>query len=270
MWGLILGAGFGKRMLPITEKRAKPSLPFQGVPIVRQIAERLSSVTKKIGVNLFYRPQDVVEALSGLEVVFSMEATILGTSGGIIKMVEAFSIKEDIIVHNGDSLLSIDYGNLIEFHRRSGAPITIVVSSGREGYTRFLIRDNQIEFSRDGNYVYCGAMVISSKILGEIPEGENIIKDFAIKHKVNPYPIEEFLEFTDPHSYLEKHYGRTVVEEGAYVAPGAIIEKSIVLKGSIIETGAVIINSIVVSGRVLQGDIIKDKIFIDGRTYEIS
>lgn len=270
MWGLILGAGFGKRMLPITEKRAKPSLPFQGIPVIRQIAEKLSPVTQRIGVNLFYRPQDVVEALSGFEAVFSMEPAILGTSGGIKRMVEAFSIKDDVIVHNGDSLLSIDYGELIKFHSKSKAPITIVVSSPREGYTRFFIRNNQIEFSRNGNYIYCGAMVVSSEILSEIPEGENIIKEFVAKQKVNPYRIEEFLEFTNPRSFLEKHNGRTVVEKGAWVASDAIIEKSIVLKDSIIESGAVVINSIIVSGKVLRGEIIKDKIFIDGRTYEIS
>jgi len=267
---LILGAGYGRRMLPITERRAKPSLPFRGVPIIRQIVERLSPITFRIGINLFYRPQDIVEALSGREVLFSLEQEILGTSGGVKKMVELFSIKDDIIVYNGDSLLFLDYNELIKFHKKNGAMVTLVVSSPRENYTRFSVKNHKLNITEDGEYIYCGAMVISSELLKEIPSGENIIKEFIVNQKIDVFPIENFLEFTNPASYLKKHGGITHIENGARVASDAIIEKSLVLKDASVSTGAVVLNSIIVSGEVSRGELIKDKIFIDGRTYPIS
>ncbi len=270
MWGLILSAGLGKRMLPITEKRAKSSLPFKGKPIVRHIAERMQEAVDHIGANIFYKAEDIVGALNGLDIFFSLESEVLGTAGGIKRMIEGFSIREDIIVQNGDTLLPVDYMELINFHKNSPYPITLILKESKGKYTRLGIKNNRIVVG-NGNFVYCGLMVISKDLLTYIPSAENIIVDFATRFEINSYILDEdFVEVTDPYSYLMFHQGKTWVEKGAETEDEAIIEGSIIMKDAKIGGGAVVKDSVVVSGKVENGEYLNNKIFIDGKVYKIS
>jgi len=268
MKGIVLAAGFGKRMLPITLRRAKPSLPIDGIPIIRRIAEKLEPVVDEIIVNLHHRPQDVVEALKGKSVGFSLEPKLLGTAGGVKRIARLFSLNEDVFIHNGDTILPLDYKNIVDFHTREQNPITMVVSRRKQGYSGISVRKGKVIPDEKGTHVYCGAMVISSELLHQITDGENIIKDFAVKFKVNAFEVEEFLEFTNPKSYLKYHKGNSV-EEGAFVHEESIIERSIIMKDAQISKGAVVVDSIVVSGKVPEGEFLKRRIFIDGEVYEI-
>ncbi len=268
MWGLILAAGQGRRMLPLTQARAKPSLPFKGIPIIKRIASGLSLHVDHLGVNLYHLPWEVVRALEGFPLALSLEERLLGTCGGIRRMVEAFSIKDDVIVQNGDSLFLSSYSDFIETHRRGKAPITLALCPYREGYTRVSIRDNRLVLGQGGHF-YCGAMIISREILGEIPPEGNLVLDFAAHHPVQGF-MAQALEFTDPTSYLEAHGNRVWVEEGAQVPPLALVEASVIMRDAVVERGAAVINSIIVRGRVPAGEFIEGKIFIDGRIYPIS
>jgi len=270
MWGLILSAGLGKRMLPITGKRAKSSLPFKGKPIVRHIAERMWDTVDRIGLNLSYKAEDVVGSLKGIDILFSLESEILGTAGGIKRMIEGFSIREDIIVQNGDTLLPVDYTKLIAFHKNSPFPITLVLKESKGKYTRLGIKNNHIVVG-NGDFIYCGLMVVSKDLLTYIPSAENIIIDFATRFEINSYILDkDFVEITDPYSYLMFHQGKTWVEKGAETKEEATIEGSIIMKDAKIGDGTVVKDSIVVSGKVENGEYLNNKIFIDGKVYEIS
>ncbi len=268
MWGLILAAGQGKRMLPLTQVRAKPSLPFKGVPIVKRIVSDLTSHVEALGVNLHHLPWEVVRALEGFSLAFSLEERLLGTCGGIRKMVEVFSIREDILVQNGDSLFLSSYSDFLDTHHQGKAPITLALCPYREGYTRVSIRENRLVLGQ-GEHFYCGAMIISRKILEEFPPEGNLVLDFAVRHPVQGFRAEA-LEFTDPASYLAAHGNGLWSEEGAQVHPLALVEDSVIMRDAVVERGAAVINSIVVRGRVPAGEFIEGAIFIDGRIYPIS
>src|SRR5918996_2451172 len=89
MRAMILAAGYGTRLWPLTLDRAKPALPFMGRPLVGYVAEYLARYgCDEIVVNLHHRPESVRNALGdgsrfGVRLHYVEEPIILGTSGAL-------------------------------------------------------------------------------------------------------------------------------------------------------------------------------------------
>ncbi|HEV2827177.1 MAG TPA: sugar phosphate nucleotidyltransferase, partial [Pyrinomonadaceae bacterium] len=85
MRALILSAGYGTRLWPLTEDRTKPAIPILGKPLVGYVAEYLARYgCDEIVVNLHHRPESVMRALGdgkefGVHLQYVEEPTILGT-----------------------------------------------------------------------------------------------------------------------------------------------------------------------------------------------
>lgn len=84
---MVLAAGFGKRMRPLTDTMPKPMVPVNGIPLIGHIMNRLvdAGVSRAV-VNLHYLGAQIQEYLSDeqrLEIVFSEEADLLETGGGV-------------------------------------------------------------------------------------------------------------------------------------------------------------------------------------------
>ena len=84
---MILAAGFGTRLFPLTIDRTKPAIPFLGKPLVGYVAEYIASFgIDEIVVNLHHQPQSVIDALGdgkdfGVNIAYTIEEpTILGTA----------------------------------------------------------------------------------------------------------------------------------------------------------------------------------------------
>src|SRR6185295_13685739 len=90
MRAMILAAGYGTRLWPLTIDRAKPAIPFMGKPLVGYVAEYLASYGfEDVVVNLHHRPESVREALGdgsrfGARFHYVEEHEILGTGGAIV------------------------------------------------------------------------------------------------------------------------------------------------------------------------------------------
>ena len=81
---LLLAAGKGTRLWPLTEVRAKAAVPYRGVPLVRRLAEQfLAAGVSDVAVNLHHLPHTVRTALRGIPVTYSYEEGLLGTSGAL-------------------------------------------------------------------------------------------------------------------------------------------------------------------------------------------
>src|SRR5205814_6694129 len=89
MRAMILAAGYGTRLWPLTIDRAKPALPFMGRPLVGYVAEYLAQFgCREVAVNLHHRPESVRAALGdgrafGVHLAYFDEPVILGTSGAL-------------------------------------------------------------------------------------------------------------------------------------------------------------------------------------------
>src|ERR687893_1666105 len=90
MKAMILAAGFGTRLFPLTIDRTKPAIPFLGKPLVGYVAEYLSGFGfDEIIVNLHHQPESVKQALGdgsdfGVRIHYTLEQpAILGTAGAL-------------------------------------------------------------------------------------------------------------------------------------------------------------------------------------------
>ncbi|HEY8562692.1 MAG TPA: NDP-sugar synthase [Pyrinomonadaceae bacterium] len=140
---MILAAGFGTRLFPLTIDRTKPAIPFLGKPLVGYVAEYVAKFGfRDIVVNLHHQPESVREVLGdgeayGVNIHYTEEIPdILGTSGALDN---ARHLLEDdtFVIVNGKIITDIDISEAIETHKNSGAIATMVLKPNikREKFT---------------------------------------------------------------------------------------------------------------------------------------
>src|SRR5262249_44810403 len=132
MRAIVLSAGYGTRLWPLTEDRTKPAIPILGKPLVGYVAEYLSRFgVDEIVVNLHHRPESVRKALGdgsqfGVKLDYVEEPEILGTSGALDNA-KSFFLDETFVVVNGKIITDIDLNAALETHRQTGAMTTLVL-----------------------------------------------------------------------------------------------------------------------------------------------
>lgn len=132
MYAMILAAGYGTRLWPLTVDRTKPAIPFLGRPLVGYVAEYLASYgIRDIVVNLHHRPESVREALGdgsrfGVNLKYVEEPEILGTSGAIDNA-RTLLEGDTFLVVNGKIITDIDLAAALETHQRTKALGTLVL-----------------------------------------------------------------------------------------------------------------------------------------------
>ena len=122
MKAMILAAGLGTRLRPLTDTTPKPLLPVAGTPlIVWNLLLLKRHGFQDVIINLHHLGSMIEQALGdgsryGLRIVYSYEPVILGTGGGL-KQAEPHFSGEPVLVLNGDTLVEIDLGALWPFIR---------------------------------------------------------------------------------------------------------------------------------------------------------
>ena len=143
MRAIVLSAGYGTRLWPLTEDRTKPAIPILGKPLVGYVAEYLAGYgIDEIVVNLHHRPESVSRALGdgsrfGVKLHYVEEPEILGTSGALDNTREFFE-RDTFVVVNGKIITNIDLNAALETHRRANAMATLVLlpNTRRERFSR--------------------------------------------------------------------------------------------------------------------------------------
>ena len=146
---MILAAGFGTRLFPLTIDRTKPAIPFLGKPLVGYVAEYVAGFGfKDVVVNLHHQPESVKKALGngkeyGVTIHYTEETPkILGTAGALDN---ARHLLEDdtFLIANGKIITDIDISAAIETHKNSGAIATMVLKPNvkREKFTEVYVKD---------------------------------------------------------------------------------------------------------------------------------
>lgn len=182
---MLLAAGKGTRLRPVTATMPKCMVPVRGKPMLQHNIEwlRRFGVTELV-INLSYLPDAVVDHFGdgsewGVSITYSREEELLGTAGGV-KKVASFFENEPFFVWYGDNLSTVNLAQLYDFHARNRATATItlfyredVTASGIVGLddagriTRFLEkpRPEQV-FS---HWVNAGVYVLEPSVLDVIP-----------------------------------------------------------------------------------------------------
>ncbi len=131
MRAMILGAGLGTRLRPLTHVRPKPLVPVMGTRILDFWIHRLQAMGfEGIAVNAHHLASQISEAFSNSDLPVPIrvyeEDLLLGTGGGIRNALEYFE-DEDFVVVNGDTLCDANLKNLMDQHLRSGEAATLVL-----------------------------------------------------------------------------------------------------------------------------------------------
>jgi mannose-1-phosphate guanylyltransferase len=134
---LILTAGLGTRLQPLTSVRAKPAIPVAGVPMIRRISAWLvaSGVTDQV-MNLHHLPHTLTAVVGdgrdlGAHVRYSWEPVVLGSAGGP-RLALPIVAADTFFVINGDTLTDVDLGAVADAHASSGALVTLALVPNRE------------------------------------------------------------------------------------------------------------------------------------------
>jgi NDP-sugar pyrophosphorylase family protein len=142
MKAMILAAGFGTRLFPLTIDRTKPAIPFLGKPLVGYVAEYVAKYGfKDVVVNLHHQPESVKKALGngeafGVNISYTEEMpSILGTAGALDNARHLLE-EETFLIINGKIITDIDISAALETHRNSGALATMVLKPNTY-YERF-------------------------------------------------------------------------------------------------------------------------------------
>lgn len=130
---LVLAAGLGTRLQPLTSVRAKPAIPVAGDPIVRRIIRWLvANGVTNVTINLHHLPETITNAVGdgsdlGARARYSWEQpTILGSAGGPRQALDILAVDTFLLI-NGDTLTDLNLRGLVESHAESAAQVTLAL-----------------------------------------------------------------------------------------------------------------------------------------------
>jgi NDP-sugar pyrophosphorylase family protein len=205
MKAMILAAGYGMRLRPLTETVPKPLLPVGGHPLIvwNLLLLRQHGITDTL-INLHYRGNQIVEALGdgsryGMRLAYSHEPILLGSGGGI-RQAQFYFENSPCVVLNGDTLSACDLTMLLKTHAASQALATLALRAdplASQWGAVTMANDSRIvqikgkppipdhpctaEATADNNYMFSGAQVLEPAVVNAIPSGPGSIIDVYIE-----------------------------------------------------------------------------------------
>lgn len=133
MRAMILCAGLGTRLQPLSGLCAKPAMPVMGLPVVGYLLRLLQRHgVSEVLLNLHYLPHTIERAVArfappGMEIRYSREPALLGTGGGIRAAADFLRESDPSLVLAGDMLLDADLGELVRRHRARADRVTLLL-----------------------------------------------------------------------------------------------------------------------------------------------
>ena len=261
----ILGAGLGNRLRPLTDRLPKPLVPLFHRPLVEwAMAACAQAGIKRFAINTHHLPAAWVDFGTDHSVTLFHEPVLLETGGGLKNIAEWMG-GESVLVHNGDIFSTLSLEKLIAAHEASGLPVTLAVRS--EGPAQHIALDPSGTRVTDihkllgrvaGTHLFTGIYCVSPRFLEMIPAAQKIsvipaFLKLAEAGQLGAIVLDDgvWLDLGDRESYLQAHRELALgpaIHPQASIAPGAIIERSVIGAGAVIEAGAVIRDCVIWPG----------------------
>lgn len=301
MRAIVLSAGYGTRLWPLTEDRTKPAIPILGKPLVGYVAEYLASYgIDEIVVNLHHRPESVRRALGdggrfGVKLHYVEEPVILGTSGALDNTREFFD-RETFVVVNGKIITDIDLSAALETHRARKAIATLVLlpNTRRERFSVVETENGQITgFGGmpvgDGPVplMFTGIHILEPGIFDYIPRGgfsDSVIHvyppaiangEIVAAHVATGKwrELSTLKRYVDISVELLNETGKTYVAgSDAVIAPTASVNEAILwdrvrIGEDVRVTRAVLADDVVIpNGEVIENAVVVPRKLVEGKT----
>ena len=199
MKAMILAAGLGTRLRPLTNTQPKALLPVANRPLIHYtlLLLRRFGITDVV-INLHHHGEKIVEALGdgsslGMQIRYSPEPKILGTGGGI-KQAHELLTGGTFLVINSDILIDLNIDKLVECHHRRRAAVSMVVRADHEATHYGAIEVDTHErirriLGRGGpaprtlrQFMFTGVHILEPRVFDFVPDtGFSSITDIYIK-----------------------------------------------------------------------------------------
>ena len=283
---LVLAAGLGTRLRPLTNVRAKPAVPVAGRPLVIRILEWLAEQgVEDVVLNLHHRPETVTRVVghghaAGVRVRYSWEPLILGSGGGPRQALPLLGRRFFIV--NGDTLTTLSLRALADAHARSGAAVTLAVAPHPDP-TRYggvlAAEDGHVggfaPAGTDGASHFVGLQVVEAAVFENLPAGRPAATIGGLYDRLLESPghsgrgpvgahriDDEFLDIGTPADYLAaslavaRREGHESLPAGARSAvdPTARLERTVVWDDAVLGAGCRLEECIVADGVRLPPD----------------
>ncbi|HOC42832.1 MAG TPA: sugar phosphate nucleotidyltransferase [Thermoanaerobaculales bacterium] len=274
---MVLAAGRGERMRPLSDVLPKPALPLPDGPVV-SAALRLAAAAgaPNITVNLWHLADRMEHALRGLglegtTIVTSREETLMGTAGGLAlaRSRGLLGRSGPLLVVNGDCLLSLDLGALLERGTSSDDLVTLAlmlhpdprrwsrVVLGAPGKVGAMLPPGP-PAPDEVPFLYPGVMVVSRQALDALPVQPGATPDAlweparAAGRLGGVVVSGRWREVGSPSGYLtaalDQLAGRSAIDPTASVDPGAALRATFAGNRARVAAGAVVEESVLACG----------------------
>lgn len=225
--GVILAAGEGRRLRPLTLHTPKPLMPFLGVPLLDWAAAHLARAgVRRIAVNAHHLQDAVTAHVRGPlarrfpDVAFhvSVERDLLGTGGALARL-RGWLGRAPSFVVNADAVFVEDLGAMARAYEREGADGSWMVTRAPDAADlRTVALDPAGQLTaihrepRDDAWAFCGIHVVGPAVLDRLPEGPSCVvragylPAIAAGARVTTYETTEFWADTGtPERYIDAH-----------------------------------------------------------------
>jgi mannose-1-phosphate guanylyltransferase len=273
---IVLTAGLGTRLEPITRVVAKPAVPMAGKTLIERVLGWLRDQgIDDVVLNLHHKPETITAIVGdgaelGLRVRYSWEREILGSAGGPKLALTLWpDLSGPCLIVNGDTLTDLALEPLIDAHRASGARVTMAVianprpdnyngirADANNAVTGFIPKGHT-----EPTWHFVGIQVVDPHVFDRLPPGQpaetvsGLYRELIVEApgSVRVFPVSvPFLDVGTPADYLDaviRLAGRDVVIEGtADVDPSAELSRCVIWDQVTIGPGVRLSNCVVLSG----------------------
>ena len=266
---MIMAAGVGSRLEPLTLSVPKPLIPIANKPVMDILLENLKNtgITDVIA-NTYYLADQIIERYKhnnlGINFNYIKEDTLSGTAGGLKKCQNFFERGDVFVVLSADGLTNADIEKGIESHLKNKAVATIgikkipheevshfgVVVTDENGFIKEFQEKPSVAEAKS-NYINTGIYIFDYKIIDYIPENtfydfaKNVFPKLLKEHAINTFKVSEYWsDIGTLEQYKQStqdlfngeckfsHAPIVNTDSGSYIAEDAVIPKSVKFVGN--------------------------------------
>jgi NDP-sugar pyrophosphorylase family protein len=285
---LVLTAGLGTRLRPLTYVRAKAAVPVNGETLARRAIRWLvSHGIRDLVLNLHHKPETIAASVGdgadmSARVRYSWEYPVLGSAGGprraLPLLVDGLRGGDaSFLILNGDTLSNVDVADVVRAHESSGALVTMAAVPNREPdkYSALAVNgDGAVtgvvpRGGKDPSFHFYGVQVVEASVFAALPDNTAIgsVSDvYPSLWTSQPGSVRAFItdaEYMDigtPAGYLATSLalaGRErsdLIGRRCRVAPGARLDRSVLWDDVAVGDGALLRECVVTDGVSVPAD----------------
>ena len=213
---LILCAGYGKRLNPITLSLPKPLIKIRDRSLLLRTIELIISLgINNIKINSFYLSDQIVEYVrnsnykNNIEIISDGDF-ILDTGGGVKNMIKYFK-QDNFLVFNPDTIWDSNYKDTIikmmDYYNKNKLSNLLLVANKKKSFDKklngdFNLRNKKLKRETNNQYIYIGLQILNRKLLDDVEEKKFSMNSLwnkeIIKSDLNGFESsQEFLHLTD-------------------------------------------------------------------------